>query len=118
MPIRRSGTGTPRSDGTMPCSSEMAGLAEWYLAVSRPSISKLNEDTIWNRKRRDRINPQALKALPEVRRLLFAGKPAEAEALEERTMMGIPNRQPPNQPLGDLDIAFMSADNATDCRQE
>jgi alpha-L-fucosidase 2 len=25
----------------------------------------LNEDTIWNGKKRDRVNPEALKALPE-----------------------------------------------------
>lgn len=79
---------------------------------------QLNEDTIWNGKQRDRVNPEALTALPEVRRLLFAGKPREAEALEEHTMMGIPNRQPPYQPLGDLNIAFAGEDNATDYRRE
>src|SRR5579871_2285659 len=42
---------------------------------------QLNEDTVWNGRKRDRINPEALKALPEVRRLLFEGKPREAEAL-------------------------------------
>jgi alpha-L-fucosidase 2 len=93
---------------------------DWRNGIWRCLVQhiQLNEDTIWNGKTRDRINPQALKPLPEVRRLLFAGKPAKAEALEERTMMGIPNRQPPYQPLGDLDIAFMSADNATDYRRE
>ena len=79
---------------------------------------QLNEDTIWNGQKRNRINPEALKTLPEVRRLLFAGKPLEAEALEERTMMGIPNRQPPYQPLGDLNITFAGEDNATDYRRE
>src|SRR5271157_2708243 len=79
---------------------------------------QLNEDTVWNGKKRDRINPAALKALPEVRRLLFEGKPREAEALEEQKMMGIPNRQPPYQPLGDLNIEFSGQDNAVDYRRE
>lgn len=79
---------------------------------------QLNEDTIWNGKKRDRINPEALKALPEVRRLLFEGKPREAEALEYKSMLGIPNRQPPYQPLGDLNIAFSGHDSATDYRRE
>jgi alpha-L-fucosidase 2 len=79
---------------------------------------QLNEDTIWNGKKRNRVNPEALKALPEVRRLLFAGKPLEAEALEERTMMGIPNRQPPYQPLGDLNLTFAGQDNAVGYRRE
>ena len=78
----------------------------------------LNEDTIWNGKKRDRVNPEALKALPEVRRLLFEGKVKEAEALEEQKMMGIPNRQPPYQPLGDLNIEFTGLDNAQDYRRE
>jgi len=79
---------------------------------------QLNEDTVWNGKQRDRINPQALQALPEVRRLLFAGKPREAVALEDQKMMGIPNRQPPYQPLGDLNIEFSGQDNAVDYRRE
>ena len=33
-------------------------------------------------------------------------------------MMGIPNRQPPYQPLGDLNITFAGEDNAVDYRRE
>ena len=79
---------------------------------------QLNEDTIWNGKKRDRVNPEALKALPEVRRLLFEGKPGEAEALEDQKMLGIPNRQPPYQPLGDLNIEFAGQNNAVEYRRE
>lgn len=79
---------------------------------------QLNEDTIWNGKKRDRVNPEALKALPEVRRLLFEGKPGEAEALEDQKMLGIPNRQPPYQSLGDLNIEFAGQDNAVEYRRE
>jgi len=78
----------------------------------------LNEDTIWNGKKRDRVNPEALTALPEVRRLLFEGKVKEAEVLEEQKMMGIPNRQPPYQPLGDLNIEFTGLDDIQDYRRE
>lgn len=79
---------------------------------------QLNEDTVWNGKRRNRINPEALKALPEVRRLLFEGKPLEAVALEDQKLMGIPNRQPPYQPLGDLFLEFAGQGGATDYRRE
>ncbi len=79
---------------------------------------QLNEDTIWNGKKRDRINPEAFKALPEVRRLLFEGKAKEAETLEDEKMVGIPHRQPPYQPLGDLNIQFAGQDNAIDYRRE
>src|ERR1035441_6969518 len=79
---------------------------------------QLNEDTIWNGKKRDRVNPEALAALPEIRRLLFEGKPREAEALEDQKMMGIPNRQPPYQPLGDLNLDFSGQDDAVGYRRE
>src|SRR5579859_3163629 len=80
---------------------------------------QLNEDTVWAGEKRDRNNPEALKNLPEVRRLLFAGKPLEAQALAENTMMGIPKRQPPYQPLGDLWIKFPgTASDASEYRRE
>src|SRR5262245_52873116 len=46
---------------------------------------QLNEDTIWAGEKRDRNNPEGARHLSEVRRLLFAGKPKEAEELAERT---------------------------------
>ena len=80
---------------------------------------QLNEDTVWAGEKRDRINPEALKNLPEVRRLLFAGKPLEAQTLAEDKLMGIPKRLPPYQPLGDLWIKFPpSASEATEYRRE
>ena len=100
-PAQRSGDALPIANG------RLGGMVFGGIAQER---IQLNEDTIWNGKKRDRLNPEALKALPEVRRLLFAGKPLEAEAHEERTMMGIPNRQPPYQPLGDLNIIVAGAE--------
>src|ERR1700686_1836695 len=63
---------------------------------------QLNEDSIWAGAKSDRNNPDALKSLPEVRRLLIEGKPAQAEALAAKSLIGIPLRLPPYQPLGDL----------------
>ena len=79
---------------------------------------QLNEDTIWNGRKRDRVNPEALEALPELRRLLFEGRAAEAETLSEEKLVGIPHRQPPYQPLGDLNIEFPGLENASDYRRE
>jgi alpha-L-fucosidase 2 len=79
---------------------------------------QLNEDTIWNGKPRDRVNPEALKALPELRRLLSEGRPGEAETLAEEKLVGIPHRQPPYQPLGDLNLEFPGLENAGDYRRE
>ncbi len=66
---------------------------------------QLNEETVWMGERRDRNNPQANRT-PEVRKLLMAGKIHEAEALAAQVMMGIPDRLPCYQTLGDLWLDF------------
>src|ERR1700689_1054708 len=67
---------------------------------------QLNEDTDWAGEKRDRNNPEAAKNLPEVRRLLFAGMPHEAEVLADKTMIAIPRRMPQYQTMGDLRIRW------------
>jgi len=79
---------------------------------------QLNEDTIWAGEKRDRLNPEAASNLAEVRRLLFAGKPKEAEILAEKTIISIPKRMPPYQPLGDLLISFRGQSEARDYVRE
>ncbi|MGC8638555.1 MAG: glycoside hydrolase N-terminal domain-containing protein, partial [Isosphaeraceae bacterium] len=54
-------------------------------ALAREHL-QLNEDTLWNGYQRDTTNPNALEALPQVRRLLFEGKNDEATKLAGRTM--------------------------------
>lgn len=79
---------------------------------------QLNEDTIWAGEKRDRNNPEGARNLAEVRRLLFAGKPKEAEELAERTIISIPKRLPPYQPLGDLFLRFDGQSQPQDYRRE
>ena len=66
---------------------------------------QLNEETVWMGGPRDRNNPLAARTA-EVRALLMAGKVHEAEALAKQTMMGIPDRMPCYQTLGDLWLDF------------
>jgi alpha-L-fucosidase 2 len=79
---------------------------------------QLNEDTIWSGERRDRMNPRAGAAVPEIRRLLLAGRVAEAQALAEKDMLAIPRRMPVYQPLGDLLLKFSGQTGVTDYRRE
>src|SRR4051812_40698508 len=79
---------------------------------------QLNEDTVWAGEKRDRVNPDGLKNLPEIRRLLMSGKPKEAEALADRAMIAIPRRLPMYQPLGDLLVEFEGHENASDYVRE
>jgi alpha-L-fucosidase 2 len=78
---------------------------------------QLNEESIWIGDRRDRNNPQANR-MSEVRQLLFAGKVHEAEALAAQTMMGVPDRLPCYQTLGDLWLDFDGIGEVTDYRLE
>ena len=67
---------------------------------------QLNEDSVWYGGPVDRNNPDALKYLPEIRRLIFAGEIQKAERLALLTLAGIPESQRPYQPLGDLWLHF------------
>lgn len=85
--------------------------------LSRERI-QLNDDALWAGGPKDRHNPEALKALPEVRRLLFEGKNEEATELAGRTMMGIPCRIESYEPLGDLWLDVPGLDTVSDYRRE
>jgi alpha-L-fucosidase 2 len=67
---------------------------------------QLNEETIYAGSRRDRVNPEARAAVPVVRRLLLEGKVKEAEAIADKSLLAVPRRQPPYEPLGDLTLTF------------
>src|SRR5690349_7182218 len=58
----------------------------------------LNEDTLYAGSPYDPNNPDALNALPEARRLIFAGKYKEAHDLVGAKMMAHPIKQMPYEP--------------------
>jgi alpha-L-fucosidase 2 len=79
---------------------------------------QLNDDTVWAGEKRDRVNPAGAAAVPEIRRLLFEGKAAEAEALADKAMIATPRRMPPYQPLGNLSLEFALPGPASDYQRE
>jgi len=79
---------------------------------------QLNEDTLYAGGPYDPTPSGALAALPEVRRLLFAGQYADAEALANATMMATPKKQMPYQPLGDLVLDFFEISETNGYRRE
>ena len=78
---------------------------------------QLNEDTLWGAGPYDPSNPEALKVLPEVRKLIFAGKQAEATRLAAR-MMSKPLRQMPYQTVGSVYLKFAGHETAADYRRD
>lgn len=79
---------------------------------------QLNEETLWTGGPYDPVVKGASTALPEIRRLLFAGDVAGAHDLFGRRMMGIPYEQMKYQPLGDLLLTFPTHAGATDYRRQ
>ena len=69
---------------------------------------QLNEDTLWAGGPYDPVNPEASGALAEVRRLIFADRWAEAEALANARLMARPIAQMPYQTVGDLLTTFQA----------
>jgi alpha-L-fucosidase 2 len=83
-------------------------------------LLQLNEESLWAGCPVENNNPLALRNLPEVRRLLFAGEYGKAGELAAKTMLGTPPQIRSYQPLGDLRLDFgedadpVSADAASE----
>lgn len=67
---------------------------------------QISDDGVWDGQVRNRNNPAAGKAVPEIRRLLFEGKVLEAQALAQSSMLAIPLNLPMNETVGDLWLDF------------
>jgi alpha-L-fucosidase 2 len=81
-------------------------------------LLQLNEDTLYAGSPYDPNNPEALRALPEARRLIFEGKYKEAHDLVGAKMMAQPIKQMPYEPIGDLKLSFANHDNITFYRRQ
>jgi alpha-L-fucosidase 2 len=79
---------------------------------------QLNEDTLYAGSPYDPNNPKASKALPEARRLIFAGKYKEAHELVGAKMMAQPIKQMPYEPVGDLRLTFAGHDGVSNYRRQ
>ncbi|MBW8859405.1 MAG: glycoside hydrolase family 95 protein, partial [Caulobacter sp.] len=71
---------------------------------------QLNEDTLWAGGPYDPANPEALKALPEIRALIDAGDYAKATEVADARFMATPKRQMSYQTIGDLKLTFPGLD--------
>jgi len=81
---------------------------------------QLNEESVWTGAPRWDANPDALKNLPKVRKLLFEGKYAEAEKLAQSGIMGSFRRDNASsyQTLGDLILDFTPLHGVSNYRRE
>jgi alpha-L-fucosidase 2 len=79
---------------------------------------QLNEDTLWGGGPHDPSNPDALRALPEVRALIFGGKYRQAHEIVDKRMLGKPPAQAPYQTVGSLLVRFPSANTVDGYRRD
>lgn len=76
-------------------------------------LIKLNECTVWSGGPNRNDNPNALAALPEVRKLIFEGKYAEASDLATAKIKPEKINGMKYQPVGNLHLDFEGHDNYT-----
>ncbi len=79
---------------------------------------QLNEHTVWSGSPNRNDNPDALNALPEIRKLIFEGKQKEAEILAGKTIQTQKSNGQMFQPVGSLHLTFNEHDNYTDYYRE
>ena len=79
---------------------------------------QLNEETVWAGGPHNYDSPEGLAALPEIRRLVFAGRWNEAQSLIDAKFMGRPAGQMPYQTVGNLTLTFPDMDTVSDYRRE
>jgi alpha-L-fucosidase 2 len=94
----------------------LGGMVFGGVAVERIG---LNDETLRPGGPIDRNNPRAVAHLPELRRLLFEGRSAEAALLLTTCMLGAPPQAHDYQTLGDLWLQFDGVDETIrDYRRE
>lgn len=81
-------------------------------------LIQLNADTFWAGVPHDYSKPGAAEHLPEIRKLLFAGKENEATSLANKHFMGDPPFQAAFQPLGNLRLKCDLPGTVEDYRRE
>jgi alpha-L-fucosidase 2 len=81
---------------------------------------QLNEESIWTGSPVERHNPNAKKALPKIRKLLFEKKYVEAQKFAQENFMGtrLDRGVATYQSMGDLTLAFKDHESVQDYKRE
>ena len=74
---------------------------------------QLNEETLWGGGPNRNDNPNALKALPQIRQLIFSGRTREAQNMVGKNFQ-TPRNGMPYETIGSLLLSFPGHESATD----
>ena len=75
-------------------------------------ILQLNETTVWSGSPNRNDNPDALAALPEIRKLIFEGKNSEASKMAAENIQSKKNQGMKFQPVGIINLNFPGHDSS------
>jgi alpha-L-fucosidase 2 len=115
------GANSTANNGDSQTESDNAAIADGSHTRPQDEHLQLNEDTVWQGDRANRLNPEAGQAVPEIRRLLLAGDDAsitQAEKLAEDDLIDIPKQLPSYSTLGDLYLRSTGQSTATGYRRQ
>ncbi|NWJ52641.1 MAG: glycoside hydrolase family 95 protein [Bacteroidetes bacterium] len=87
-------------------------IAAMVYGNTNNEILQLNETTVWSGSPNRNDNPDALAALPEIRKLIFEGKNAEASKLAAQNIQSKKNHGMKFEPVGNLNLNFPGHDSA------
>ena len=118
------GANTGANNGDLQASAKNANLMDGSQTSGADEHLQLNESSLWQGARANRLNPGAHEAVPQIRSLLLESKGLDgakisaAEKLAQQDMIGIPSGMPGYSTLGDLYLRSPDKSTITDYRRQ
>jgi len=118
------GANASQNNGDLQDARQNASLMDGSQTSGADEHLQLNESSLWQGSRANRLNPRAHDATPEIRRLLLESKGLDgakisaAEKLVEDDMIGIPAGMPSYSTLGDLYLRSPNKAVVSDYRRQ
>lgn len=118
------GANTGSDNGDLQDARRNAPLMDGSQTYAADEHLQLNESSIWQGSRTNRLNPCAGEAFPKIRKLLLeshgsdAEKISEAEKLASECMIPVPRGMPGYSTLGDLYLRTPGRNEVSDYRRE
>ncbi|MGO9776586.1 MAG: glycosyl hydrolase family 95 catalytic domain-containing protein [Terracidiphilus sp.] len=118
------GANSGQNNGDEQFSRQNAPLLDGSRTSGADEHLQLNETSLWQGSRANRLNPRAHEAVPEIRKLLLesqgldGAKISAAEKLVQDDMIGIPPGMPSYSTLGDLYLRSSIKGTISDYRRQ
>ncbi|SDF17718.1 alpha-L-fucosidase 2 [Terriglobus roseus] len=118
------GANTGANNGDLQDAKENAALMDGSQTSAADEHLQLNETSVWQGSRADRLNPKGRESFLEARKLLLESKGtdgekiAAAEKIAQEGMLGVPIKMPGYSTLGDLYLRATNAQPVSDYRRE